>query len=77
MRPCSKVYWNSSGAFKFVVAYTLGVGIVYPCSKMYCLMKLKRGNSESHFEDSKRPVSCDPLAFSFVVKSCMLSWPCY
>jgi hypothetical protein len=50
---------------------------VYPCSKVYCLMKLKRGKSESHFEDSKRPVSCDPSAFSFVVKSCMLSWPCY
>jgi hypothetical protein len=37
---------------------------VYPCSKVYCLLKLKNGKSESHFEDSKRPVSCDPSAFS-------------
>ena len=73
MHPCSEVYWNSSGAFNFEVACTLGRGgIVYPFSKVYCLVKLKSGNSESHFEDSKRPVSCDPSAFSFVLKSCML-----
>jgi hypothetical protein len=36
--------WNSSGAFSFEVAYTLGEGgggFVHPCSKVYCLMKLK------------------------------------
>ena len=77
MHPSSKVYWNSSGAFNFEVACTWGGGVVYPCSKVCCLMKLKSGKSESHFEDSKRPVSCDPSAFSFVLKSCMLLWPYY
>ena len=50
---------------------------MHPCSKVYYLMKLKSGKSEGHFEDSKRPVSCDPLAFSFVLKYCMLLWRCY